>query len=695
MTDKLFREADALARRGDLYGAREKCAQALEGGKADGETLHLYGLVELGLGHQEDACLLLQRAVRSHPESAVYHNSLGRALWEGGRLFEAENAFAAAVTLRPDFADAWANLAMALLALQESTRMVENAIHSALRLEPEHALALRALADLRGAQGRSGERAALLERLAAQKKPDEGELLAKAALCRAEEQDYARAAQLLARAVRFFPEDGEFDKALGEVLGEAGYPAEAKKAFALGAAKRNGRALWRYRHLGYCPEYFADAAHMDAYWDWVNAELDAALAEGPVFDRNELLASGFSASFNITHLWRSPLPVLQKTAEFFLPSFALERPEPTGRLQRTGLVRVGFVVGPQHGAGFVRFTGPLVMGMDQRRFERVLIYPRSEGHFFAGLAGPGIIHAPHDGSVSAAAKLAAEARPDVVYHWKAGENAWTLHAPLMNMAPVQCSSWATHGTSGIARVDYSVSWDRAEVAAAGEHYAEDLYRLPVPPFIQQGARRTPPQTRADLGLPTKGTLYFCPNRLPKYHPEFDAYLKAILDADQSAYILLLMYGSMPALAQVRQRITRNVGEALAGRLLFLPRCSMERYAMVMAACDIVLTSPSYDGAITAYDAFSAGKPMVAQLGDRLVNRYAAAKYWSMGIDDAPIAVDMASYVNAALDLSRNRERRHDLGRRLRERSAMFADAQAIVPEWERFFLWAVQRAEGA
>lgn len=683
-TQTLCREAEDLIARNDFWGAREKCAEALALDGENGEVLHLFGQVEQKLNFSGHAEELLLKAVHGNPQEAAYLYSLGLAYREGGRFFEARNAFAGALILRKDFAEAWGYLAMTMLALQEPAHEVEQVAYTALRLKPGLDAALRTLAELRGLQGRAMEQASLLEQLARQKPDDAGKLLAMAGLALAREHNYLQAAALLGEAMQLHPDDGEFAKAYAESLGEAGYPVKAREAFAHAAAKANGRSIWRYKHLSYCPDFFADSTQVDAYWDWLNAELDAALQQQPIFDLASLAASGFAASFNITHLWRNPKPVLQKIAKLFAPSLPFERPEPTQRLQKSGRIRVGFFIAPGHEATFIRSSAPLVMGMNPERFERALFYPAGAWQMFAGLEGRNIAHAPYQASFVEAGKLVREAECDIVYHWKAGESPWSLYVPLMLPAPVQCTSWGTHGTSGIAGIDHYVSWDLAEAEDAAGQYSENLFRLPCPPLVRQAPIRHA-ATRAGLGLPTAGTLYFCPHRLAKYHPEFDLYLKAILAEDAEAHILVLLHGSLPAREQVRLRMTNTVGSTAARRLLFLPRCTAERFEAFMTAADIVLASPSYDCSLSGLDALSRGCPVVAQIGPYQFNRYSAAFYWSMRIDNAPLADTMQGYVQAALDLSRNKERRHELGAQLQERSGLFTDGQGIIREWEKFF----------
>ena len=77
-----------------------------------------------------------------------------------------------------------------------------------------------------------------------------------------------------------------------------------------------------------------------------------------------------------------------------------------------------------------------------------------------------------------------ETRCDVMYYWKVAADLWSFYLPMCRLAPVQCTSWGTHGTSGMDQIDWYLSWDKAEIPRAGEHYTERLYRISTTPLYE-------------------------------------------------------------------------------------------------------------------------------------------------------------------------------------------------------------------
>ncbi len=83
----------------------------------------------------------LEQAVKIDPTFALAQNELGYLVFHGGSAAAAEGHFRLAVKSAPAFADAWINLA-ATLASQAHLAEAQEAVGTALKLEPENARAL-------------------------------------------------------------------------------------------------------------------------------------------------------------------------------------------------------------------------------------------------------------------------------------------------------------------------------------------------------------------------------------------------------------------------------------------------------------------------------------------------------------------------------------------------------------------------
>ena len=649
------------------------------------ETRHIAGLEHLTRNELDAALPLLEESIRLAPNEARYRNNYGVALLHGKLYHAAKQEFLAAVSLQPGYADAWANLGRVRLLLEEDEFDIETALHRALAAAPNHVDALSCLAELRDLQGRYRDRAAVLLRLAELRPDRTAVLLRQAAEALVAVKDYDAATPLAERAAALDPTDAELQKFYGECLGELGKISEAKTQLRR-AGLMNKNSVWRWKHLWYCPVYFENREEIDRYWNMLHAELDDAIAEKPVFDWRTLARDGFTSSFELPHHDRCVRSVREKFSTLFEPSFRHFEPPDVRKWKRHGdKICVGFFASPNQGDGLFRCLRGVIERLDPKRFDIVLIYHYEDDPLLHLVRDEHLRRLVYVDDFEQTVEILRMSGLDILYYWKAAEDLWSTFLPMCRPAPVQCTSWGTHGTSGLSSIDYYLSWDAAEIPEAQDHYTEKLIRLKTPPNFEIDDPSNITASREELGLPTKGTLYFCPHRLSKYHPDFDFYLRDILQQNRTGHMILLFGRENSQSLKIKDRIRHMIGDVLFRRMIFLPTLEPQRYYKYLSVTDIVLDSPFYAGELTSYDALSRGIPVVTQSGELLVQRYTAARYREMKIDKAPIASNREEYVAWAVRLGTCPEERTELSEQIACRSSRLRGDIKIVNEYERFF----------
>ena len=253
-----------------------------------------------------------------------------------------------------------------------------------------------------------------------------------------------------------------------------------------------------------------------------------------------------------------------------------------------------------------------------------------------------------------------------------GMHTLTYFLAFWRLAPVQLVMWGHPLTTGIDTLDYFISSAELETPEAQRHYTERLIRVPgyfMPRYerpLPQGERKS----REQLGLPCQARLYYCPQSPFKLHPDFDGVLRAILEADASAVIVLL--DTERRLADVlRPRFARSLGAA-AERVRFIGPLSHGDFLDSMAAADAVLDPLYFGGNNSSIEAFALGIPVVTLPAAQLPGRFVMGQYREMQIDEC-IARSTQHYVEIALRLAREREFRDSVARRIAERSARLFD----------------------
>ena len=611
-------------------------------------AFHFLGMSRYSQGNPLEAISFLEQSLRLCSTKPVYFNNYGVVLKELKRYGEAKDAFEKALLLNPDYADALSNLGLASSLLEEPDHIAEYHLRTALRLQPNHRDALRHLTGLLLKNERHEDAIPLVECLAA-----------------------------------LDPNNAEHVHQLGCLYGSIGEMEKAKTYFQKASSMPGGKAVWKWKHLWYCPVFFENEEGINAYWNRLNDDLDIALTEQPLYDWRTLVYDGFTHSFNLPHLNRCCKGVLEKFTRLFAPSFPFERPT----YQPGKKIRVGFLVTPGHEGGFLRMVTGLMERLDPEKFEPVLFYNETTKKRFEGrFQRSDLTVVPYSWNFEEAVRTIRDAKCDVLYYWKVGADVWNFFLPMCRLAPVQCTTWSTHGTSGVPHVDYYVTWDKAEVPdSPQEQYTETLYFLDIKPYFEPLLEDIPPpSTRTELGLPETGAVYFCPHRPPKYHPIFDDYLKGILEKDTSGHLVLLMGLQSQTSDRIVRRMKQHLGSELFQRVIVLPKQHVQQYYRYLSVATVVLNSPVYEGEITAVDAFLYGVPLVTQTGDFLFQRYTSAFYDDFGID-GPACATQEDYIAQAVKLGTDPMYREEISQKIMANRSRFFENEYSIREWERFF----------
>ncbi|MEX1026805.1 MAG: tetratricopeptide repeat protein [Candidatus Paceibacterota bacterium] len=674
---------------GDSATAERQCLTILREDPNHPGAWHLLGLLRLAERNYPEAHQHITRAIRLRRDKPAYHNNHGVVLLELGQHAAAEAAFRRALELSETYADAWSNLGHVQQLVGKPLKEAEKSLHRAISLQADHRDALMHLADLYRDHGRLDDAVSLWQRWIARygADPTAYKKIGQAQQHRGRLRESQSAIE---QAISLTPDDPELHLILGAV--QAGLEAfdESKRAYHRAAALCPDRGIWRWKHLTACPSIFDDAGSIDRYWQDLHRGLDEAYDQRLAMDWRTLPQDGFAPPFNLPHHQRCCRDVKEKFTRLFRDAFPQTPPQPRPGLDDGRSVRVGFVVTAGHEAGFVRGTSRIIEKLDRSRFEPIVFCPaRYVKRIRQSVRRNDVKIVPFRGRFDQVAATIRASECDLIYYWKVGADTWNLFLPLARLAPIQCTSWGTHGTSGVNAIDYYLSSPWMETTDPGvniaDHYTEQLALLPTFPTWQERQRRRKPVTRSTFGLPDKVALYFCPHRLPKYHPNFDAYLRGILEEDSSGHLVLLC-GTLPGVqAALQRRLARNLGDSLCRRIHFMPVMAVDRYYQLLNLATVVLDSTAYAGGITAYDAFSFGIPVVTQPGRFAVQNYTAGLYRRMELTEL-IAPDQQKYVNLSVRLGTDTDYRHDVSQRLLEASELIFNAPHVTQAHESFFL---------
>jgi predicted O-linked N-acetylglucosamine transferase (SPINDLY family) len=358
-----------------------------------------------------------------------------------------------------------------------------------------------------------------------------------------------------------------------------------------------------------------------------------------------------------------------------------------GGAARSGRIRVGFISRHLYDHSIGKTSRGLIAELSRERFEVITLFapPLREDAISRFIREKSDGFAVLPGNRDAAQRAIVDLRLDVLFYQDIGMEPFTYFLAFSRLAPVQCVSFGHPDTTGIPTVDYFVSNDLFEGDGAEQHYSERLFLLRNLGTLAYYYRPPMPAAkgRRAFGLPEGGTLYLCPQALFKVHPSFDPMLGEILRADPAARLVFVHGRSRHWSRLLQARFERAFPDA-AERVLFLPRQSGADFSSLIAAADVILDTPHFNGMNTSLEAFAFGKPVVTMPTALQRGRHTTGMYRKMGLDDC-VARSSDEYVRIALRLGKDADyRRQVCGEISRRNDALFEDRR-VVEEFERFF----------
>ncbi len=645
---------------------------------------HLLGVACQQRGDLEAAVRSITKAIALDGSKAIYHNNLGVSLRSLGRLEEAAAAYRQALAIRPRYADALSNLAVVLheLGHEEEPRQL---LRDALQLQPGHGDALFNLGNCYQDQGRLAEAIATYRKALGVQPGRAGAWnnLGNALLAA---RDARQAVASYQKAIALAPDDAEAHLNLAVAFVQQERVEEARGCFREASRLRPEKRLWKMRAAAVCPVVFESVEEQDHYRAELGRQLDA-FAELPLDERwQDLARDGFIPSFNLKHHGRDCRRLKEKFAALFEPLFPQEWP----RVRRGKKPRIGFLVTRQHEGGLVRTMAGIVEHLDRQRFEPVVLC--SQGVLEtcrAGIHGDDVEWVPFADDLGRAVERIRAAQCDVLFHRQIGTDALNYFLPFARLAPVQCTSWGSHATTGISAVDYFLSSRLTEPEGAESHYTERLHCFQTLPGYQRRIPAPPPTRPGDFGLPEDRHLYLCPGHIAKFHPQQDPLFRAVLEADPRGLLVLVKDRYEYAASRVKARFERTLA-GLMDQVVFVPWQTPGDFARLLSVGHVMLDTWHYSASFMAYDAFSLDLPIVTLPDGFHAGRVTLGLYQKMGLEHLATATP-EQYVTMAVHLGKDRDYRESVRALLRERSEVLFEDRELVREYEEFFEQALAR----
>jgi len=658
------------------------------------QTWYTLGRAWRAGGQIEQAIAAYRRALALDPALATVHISLGIAQRLAGDLHAAVGSYRTALRLAPGSPEAHRNLANALLQLgEEAQASLHVARGNEELLREATALATSGLAQL---DQRDFTAAAATYRRMIELAPASAPAWCNLGNALQNLERLVEAAQCYDRAVALDPALVPALNNLGNVQMRLGMFQPMLQSFERALAVQGIDGL-RVRAALALPTIPGDLAEIAQARARLEQRVDALIADPPTVVAPEDEAD--ATTFYLSYHGLDNRDLQQKVARMHLatcPSLAWRAPHvdrpcaPDGRR-----IRVGFLSKFMHAHSIGRTTSGLVAELDRARFEVTTLHlpPAMDDPLARRIrrSADRVVELPL-GLVAARAAIAA-LELDVLFYQDIGMESTSYFLAFARLAHVQCMSFGHPETSGIPNMDWFVSSDLFEPEGSEAHYSERLHLLRDAGTLAYYYRPelVVEPSRALFGLPEHGrsNVYLCPQTLFKFHPDFDAILGGILDADPDGLLVLLeaklsTWGSM-----LRARLARTIGPIAMERVRFLPQQGTPEFLALIASADVMLDTVHFNGMNTSLEAFAVGTPVVTWPRDFQRGRHTAGMYRRMGIDEL-VADSAQGYIDRAVRLGRDPAFRARMREAILDRCGVLYEDRNVVRQFEAFFIDALK-----
>ena len=672
---------------GNYAAAREVAAALMAAAPHDLKVRSVWAGILAETGEPGEALRFVEEILAEGDGQAFVLHMAARVFVSTGRLEQAEVQFRRVLEISPDDMGARVSLGRVLITLEKYDAALQTYNDIAASGETDFPVQRGALNWMLGHFEEAD--AILLAHLAGH--PNDAAALSQQGLVKKSLGDYGAAVSYFRRAAEAAPDHDRAYLNLAVALQECGQPDAALSALERIRTPTPSARLELLKVL-MLPVIVESDQSIDSWRDRFSAGLTNIMHCDDVL--TDPLAEVGLNHFHLAYQGRNDRDFQRRMADAYLklcPSLGAVAPHGPMALQGRR-IKIAFVSLNlrNHTVGLLNIG--FIEHLDRSRFEITLVSYAVKGDAVydrIARAADTVLTVP--GDLVRAREMIANAQFDIVYYPDIGMHAFTYYLAFARLAPVQAVGWGHPVTTGIPNVDYFVSCDDMEPDNAAEHYTEELVRLPdAGGYYERPKHPSEPFDRTAHDLPAGVPLLTCPQSCFKFHPNFDAILKRILDQVPDAQLVLLT--SVPATnsALLQDRLKRTLG-TVAARVHFVGPLSHDDFLRLVRDADAVLDIPQWSGGRSGYEALAMGAAVVHLPGEFMRGRHTGAFYKIIGVSDC-IAADEDAYVDLAVRLLTDNAFRSAVRQKISSASNALFERLEPVRALERFFIQAVERA---
>ena len=673
---RTLQEAVALAiehqRAGRYAQAAEIWREVIVVEPSNGRILRLFGEAVIECGQLAQGADLLRRAIALSPELPIY-NTLGHALLKLGRINDAIETFQAAVGRNPQDFLGYSNLGTVLL-LDGRSDEAAAALRRAAELNSNDAASWSTLALALASCARIDEGIAAAQR-AVQLEPESATALQALSSLLSNAGDLEAAERAARQAFGLAPDDPISNLNLGSVLLSRGADDEARplveKAVVLSPNYAEAQLL-----LG---NLCCDLGEVDEAIGHYRQAIDAAPTKASL--HSALLLPSLYRPIDSAALLKMHRDWERRCTGRFA---AMRRPTENRRDPNRRL-RIGYVSPDFREHPISYFFRPLIAAHDHQGFE-IFCYSGAARH--DQMTHRIMQHADRWHDIAALRDehfidLVRADEIDILVDLTLHTGGTRLQAMAARPAPIQMSYLGYCSTSGASYIDWRITDAILDPPGMTEaQHTERLLRLPGSFCCYQ-----PPEQMGENAPSEDQPVTFASfNKLAKITDQQVVLWTQILQRVPESRLLIQASGADQASFQRRFTEMLAPNGIRADRVIFSGSQPLADYLQAIARVDVALDTFPFNGHTTTCHCMWMGVPVVSLYGTTPISRVGLSLLTQLRMAELA-ASEPARYVDIAVELACDSDRRHGMRRDLRERMrrSPLMDNRRLASELETTF----------
>ena len=626
------------------------------------------------LGQMADAVSAYQRAITLKPDYSEAYFNIGNVLQELGELGEAIAAYSRALEIRPDYAAALNNMANALKTQGQYDQSIA-AYRRALLIEPTYAEALNNMGNALKEQGNLDDAMAAYRR-ALEIKPKYAVAVNNLANALKDLRKHDEAIATYRHAIEIDPSYAAAYNNMGNALREQGKLEDAISSYRHAVELNPKLVDTLYNMSVLLFEVGETTQSISGYKRILELDPGHASAEARMYfqkfgicdwsDYENIQASSARLGINtksvqpfaLLSVNDSPSQQFERSRKYAQEKYKFE-PVPISKNSdaENYRLKVGYFSADIHDHATMYLISGLFREHDRNKFE-IFCYSYGlyeSGHFRRDAKN----NVEHFFDVTAdtdtqIVEMARRHQLDVAIDLKGYTQHTRSEIFQYRVAPIQLNYLGYPGSMGADFMDYIVADNILINDEFRKFYSEKILYLPhsYQPNDSERLIDTEVTVRKDFGLPNDAFVFCCFNNNYKIGPkEFDIWMRILKQVEKS--VLWLFRSNKWAENNLRKEAeSRGVDP---NRIIFAENIAHSKHLARHRHADLFIDTFNYNAHTTASDALWAGLPVVTKIGKQFSARVAASLLNAVGLPEL-ITSSEQEYERLILDLATNPDR---------------------------------------